>query len=84
MDDFTTNPNQPNYYGLPPSYANRIEPGKRPQSSCAPVIVTDSQGDARIVMGASGGSRIISATANVGSKLNLSVTLRKKICAVLN
>ncbi|GAV01866.1 hypothetical protein RvY_12507 [Ramazzottius varieornatus] len=64
MDDFTTNPNQPNYYGLPPSYANRIEPGKRPQSSCAPVIVTDGNGEARIVMGASGGSRIISATAN--------------------
>ncbi|OQV15426.1 Gamma-glutamyltranspeptidase 1 [Hypsibius exemplaris] len=64
MDDFTTSPNSPNYYGLPPSIANLIAPGKRPQSSCAPIIVVDHNGDVRVVMGASGGSRIISAVAN--------------------
>ena len=64
MDDFTTSL-KPNYYGLPPSLANRVAPGKRPQSSCAPTIVTDPNGDVRMVAGASGGSRIISATAIV-------------------
>ncbi|OQV15424.1 Gamma-glutamyltranspeptidase 1 [Hypsibius exemplaris] len=64
MDDFTADLQLPNFYGLPPSQANRIAPGKRPQSSCAPIIVADHNGDVRAVMGASGGSRIISSIAN--------------------
>jgi len=64
MDDFTTNPHRPNYYGLPPSRSNVIAPGKRPQSSCSPTVVADANGDVRVVIGASGGSRIISAVAN--------------------
>ena len=64
MDDFST-PGEHNYYGFPPSPANFIRPGKRPMSSMSPTIVTDVNGDVRMVAGASGGSRIISGTATV-------------------
>ncbi|XP_055336248.1 scoloptoxin SSD14-like [Paramacrobiotus metropolitanus] len=65
MDDFSVNPNEPNFYGLPPSKANYVAPHKRPQSSISGTIVADRHGDVTYVIGASGGSRIISATASV-------------------
>lgn len=43
--------------GLP--VANRVEPGKRPRSSMAPVIVFDSSGKLYAVAGSPGGSQII-------------------------
>ncbi len=39
--------------------ANRIEGGKRPRSSMSPTIVLDERGQAVIVTGSAGGSRII-------------------------
>jgi len=49
----------------PLSYANRLEPGKRPQSSMCPAVVVDRHGDVVMVIGGSGGPRITSATAYV-------------------
>ncbi|KAE9551642.1 hypothetical protein FO519_005140 [Halicephalobus sp. NKZ332] len=63
MDDFST-PNQSNAYGFPPSKANFIQPGKRPLSSMSPMIIYNkSSGSVKMVVGGSGGSRIISAVA---------------------
>lgn len=68
MDDFST-PNKPNYFDLQPSVANYIRPGKRPMSSMSPLIVIDKQtNEPRLVLGASGGSKIITAVAQVAIK----------------
>ena len=58
MDDFST-PGQPNIYGIPPSPSNFIRPGKKPFSSMSPLVV-EQGGGLRMVVGASGGPRIIS------------------------
>jgi gamma-glutamyltranspeptidase/glutathione hydrolase len=70
MDDFTAKPGEPNMFGLIQGEANAIEPGKRMLSSMSPVIVT-KDGDVRMVLGAAGGPRIITATFQ--SFLNLAV-----------
>ena len=64
MDDFST-PGVSNHYGFAPSPANFIRPFKRPLSSMSPSIVEYASGRLRAVAGASGGSRIISTTAQV-------------------
>ncbi|GFO36684.1 gamma-glutamyltranspeptidase 1 [Plakobranchus ocellatus] len=63
MNDFSV-PNTTNYFDLPASPANFIRPGKRPLSSMSPTIVWDeNQKKVRLVTGAAGGTRIITATA---------------------
>jgi gamma-glutamyltranspeptidase len=61
MDDFSTAPNRPNAFGLYPSPQNKIEPGKRPLSSMAPTIIMHNNLP-YLVIGGSGGPRIITAT----------------------
>ena len=61
MDDFTTAPGGANLFGLVTGKANEIAPGKRPLSSMSPTIARDKDGENRLVLGAMGGPRIISA-----------------------
>lgn len=57
MNDFATDPGEPNAYGLVGGEANAIEPGKRPLSSMTPTFVDGPERTA--VLGTPGGSRII-------------------------
>ena len=62
MDDFSSAPGTPNAYGLVGSEANAIEAGKRPLSSMSPTVILDENGEVEMVVGASGGSTIISSS----------------------
>jgi len=64
MDDFTAKLGATNAYGLAQGPANLIEPGKRPLSSMTPTIVL-KEGKPFLVLGAPGGSRIITAVLQV-------------------
>ena len=73
MDDFSK-PDRPNHYGLKPSVSNYIQPMKRPLSSVSPTMVfrhdanrrtNDGLGDLVLVIGASGGPKIITAVLQV-------------------
>ena len=58
MDDFTVKLGVSNLYGLVQGQPNSITPGKRPLSSMSPTIVS-RDGKPVMVIGAAGGSRII-------------------------
>lgn len=45
---------------------NTPQPNKTPQTSMAPVILTDKDGNVKIVLGSSGGKVIITAILQVG------------------
>jgi gamma-glutamyltranspeptidase/glutathione hydrolase len=61
MDDFVTDPDAPNFYGLVGiGKANWIEPRKRPLSSMSPTILV-KDGEVALVAGSNGGPRIITA-----------------------
>lgn len=61
MDDFATVPGTENMFGLVQKEPNAIAPGKRMLSSMSPTIVLASDGSVQLVLGAAGGSRIITA-----------------------
>ena len=64
MDDFASKPGSPNLFGLVQGEANAIGPGRRPLSSMVPTIVLKN-GKPFLVLGAPGGSRIITAVLQV-------------------
>ncbi len=64
MNDFTAKPGEPNMYGLIQGKVNAIEPGKRMLSSMTPVIAAKN-GNVRMVLGAAGGPRIITAVFQI-------------------
>lgn len=64
MNDFSI-PGVPNEFGFRPSAANFIRPYKRPLSSCTPLMAARPDGSLLASVGAAGGSRIISSTAQV-------------------
>ncbi len=81
MDDFTARPGQPNQFGLVMGETNAIAPGKRMLSSMSPTIVLDSTKRAMLVVGARGGPRITTATAEVilnvlDSRMSLAAAMR--------
>ena len=61
IDDFAIHPETGNSYGLIGNQANSIQPKKRPLSSMSPTIILNGNRP-ELVVGASGGPRIISAT----------------------
>lgn len=60
MDDFSSKPGEPNYYGLIGAEANSIAPEKRMLSSMTPTIV-EKDGELLMTLGTPGGSTIITS-----------------------
>jgi len=69
MDDFAAKPGSPNMFGLVQGEANAIQPGKRMLSSMTPTIVLNPGGRLELVVGAPGGSTIITAVYHVISNV---------------
>lgn len=64
MDDFAL-PDRTNVYGVPPSPANYIHPGKIPMSSMCPAILVNADGDVELAIGAAGGTKITTSVAYI-------------------
>nr|NIO09266.1 gamma-glutamyltransferase [Deltaproteobacteria bacterium] len=81
MDDFSIKEGVPNTYGLIGGHANSIAPKKTPLSSMTPTIILD--GDRPIlVVGASGGPRIISATVQtILNALDFAMPIKDAVAA---
>ena len=69
MDDFAAKPGTPNMFGLMQGARNAIAPNKRPLSSMTPAILLDPQGRLFMVIGAPGGSTIITTVMQVISNV---------------
>lgn len=62
MDDFAIPNYSCNEFGVPNHTNNYVQPGKRPVSSMVPTIAIDkSTKDVRLVLGGSGGTRILTS-----------------------
>jgi len=81
MDDFSIKPGVPNTYGLIGGHANSVAPKKRPLSSMTPTIILEGERPVLIV-GASGGPRIISATVQtILNALDFGMPIKEAVAA---
>ncbi|KAL1450768.1 hypothetical protein WDU94_003093 [Cyamophila willieti] len=79
MDDFSS-PNITNFFNIPPSPANFIQPSKRPLSSMCPTVVTDKDGNVKLALGAAGGTKITTSVAQViMANLWLNQTIKESV-----
>ena len=69
MNDFVLKPGVPNLYGLSGSEQNLVAPSRRMVSSMSPAIVEDEDGRLKMVIGAPGGSTIITTVFQVISNV---------------
>ena len=69
MDDFTARPGVPNHFGLIQGEANAVAPGKRMLSTMTPTIVLDEENRLWLVLGAPGGSTIMTTVFQVISNM---------------
>jgi gamma-glutamyltranspeptidase/glutathione hydrolase len=65
MDDFSAKPGTPNQYGLLGGEANAVEPNKRMLSAMTPTIVLNSDNKPYLIIGAPGGSTIITTVMQI-------------------
>lgn len=81
MDDFSSKPGVPNYYGLIGAEANAIQPGKTMLSSMTPTIVLKNN-KLHLVVGTPGGATIITSVfQTIINVLEYKMTLEKAIKA---
>ncbi|OTA98102.1 hypothetical protein M426DRAFT_17762 [Hypoxylon sp. CI-4A] len=81
MNDFSI-PGSSNAFGYVPSPENFVRPGKRPLSSISGTIVEDVDGKLYFVIGAAGGSRIITATIqNIHHVLDQNLTTAEALAS---
>jgi gamma-glutamyltranspeptidase/glutathione hydrolase len=65
MNDFVLKPGVPNQFGLSGTKRNLVAPDRRMVSSMSPTIVETPEGELSLVIGAPGGSTIITTTFQV-------------------
>jgi gamma-glutamyltranspeptidase/glutathione hydrolase len=65
MNDFVLKPGVPNQFGLSGTERNLVAPDRRMVSSMSPTIVEDPEGRLFLVIGAPGGSTIITTTFQI-------------------
>lgn len=81
MNDFSI-PGKENAFGYAPSPSNFVRPGKRPLSSITPIIAENLDGGLYYIVGAAGGSRIITSTIqNVISVLDKGLSVADALAA---
>ncbi|XP_030378608.1 scoloptoxin SSD14 isoform X2 [Scaptodrosophila lebanonensis] len=66
MNDFSV---KNNYFNLPMAPSNGVDSRKRPMSSMSPMLLTNSKGDIRLVIGAAGGSLVPAAIVEVAARV---------------
>jgi len=84
MNDFVLKPGVPNQFGLSGTERNLVAPDRRMVSSMSPTIVEDPQGRLFMVIGAPGGSTIITTTFQIimnvidhGMTIDRAITARR-------